>query len=261
MTERKDLAGLANIILNEIVSPGYTTEINNFSPEGYSPPPRARKELESIFGHRVWIKEESFSTWSKSLIGFIEERCAQGAILATLKWGLKYGNFLNNDHLMQDCSDPTTDAIVLSWKECSIILIGLIKNEEIKRGIAQSDTPHLPTKTDQLEIRLRESGFFELDSVLRLVPDNQLKLLDLINSGSPADKIAMVEYLGFIKYLDKECVTGSKRNKKLSEVLGFNQRAVSGNINSFTPNSGDRRRYNAFKELPKVKNIIDELSE
>lgn len=123
MIERTDLAGIGNIILNEISSPGYLSSINNYRPTGYSPAPRIVNRFCSLLNQQSWINRvESFNTWTTKLIEFIDADTTPNSVLNVLKWGLEYINEVHRLYEVNDSPNPENDSIIETWKWRSHVL-------------------------------------------------------------------------------------------------------------------------------------------
>lgn len=127
-------------------------------------------------------------------------------------------------------------------------------------NISGGYTKHLQkeeTKTGKLTADLEEYGFFELENVKSMQPENQRRLIEsLITKGLPY-QIAMLDYLGFLKFLQNErCTPPTKYAlfKKLSKILDSPERTIKGNINVLGEKTEEnKRRYTAHLHKESVK--------
>lgn len=90
--------------------------------------------------------------------------------------------------------------------------------------------------------------------MVKLIPiEKHSNLIDVISSRKIPYTIAFLDYIGFLKFLEKEHFqTKTRLNIELAKLLNSNARAIKGNINSLFPNSTEnRKRYTAYqhKEL------------
>lgn len=122
-------------------------------------------------------------------------------------------------------------------------------------------TEQIENRTKGLRINLSKYGFFELPMVNELSDAGKEKLLEIISSNVLPYCIAMFDYLGFIKHLDKEHFqTKYKRNIALSEWFGSDKdgRAVKGYINSLI-NNPKTGRYKAYLHKEQVQSDYHRL--
>lgn len=128
MNERKDLDGLGNMILNEIASPGYLTQVSNFSPSCFIPPPRLIPRLRVLFGQQLWVDcAEGLKKWAISLTDFITEKTTSDNVIDFLEWGLEYINGIHVQYARTDSPGRQTDPIIKSWESRVIILVSLLE--------------------------------------------------------------------------------------------------------------------------------------
>ena len=111
----------------------------------------------------------------------------------------------------------------------------------------------LGLKTDEfirnpLKEKLEKYGFFNLEMVKQIPAQKYSTLIDLIRSNKIPYTIAFLDYLGFLKYLEKEHFkTKYKLNLELAKWFNTNERAIKGNISSLLPTSTeDKNRYTAY---------------
>jgi len=119
------------------------------------------------------------------------------------------------------------------------------------------------TKSDKLKIELSEYGFFELTTIKALSENNKQNLINIISANDLPYKIAMFDYLGFLKHLEKEYF--QIKNKLYKEVSKWfdsdkDGRNVKGNIYVLSKSSKeDKTRYTAFKHKEKVIKDYEQL--
>lgn len=117
------------------------------------------------------------------------------------------------------------------------------------------------SKTDKLKTCLTQYSFFDLHMVKQLTPTNQEKLVELLIANGLPYSIAMFDYIGFIKYLDKEHFKSSyKRNRAISNWFDSDKdgRAVRGYVNSMLTNP-EKGRYKAHLHKEKVQKDFQTL--
>lgn len=149
----------------------------------------------------------------------------------------------------------------LHWKE------GLrFHNERLNELQASSiETPQPEQKeiknTDIVKSILKKYNFFELKKVNSLSNENQKKLLDFINGNDLPYKIAMFNYLDFIKYLFKEHFqTKAELYKEVAKWFEVSERQIKGNILVLDDYSKeDRKRYTAHEYKQNVTNNYQQL--
>jgi hypothetical protein len=117
------------------------------------------------------------------------------------------------------------------------------------------------TKTDKLKADLGKYGFFELSKVKQLSEPNKQSLIELISTNKLPYSIAMIEYLGFLKYLKAEHLKADyKLFKEVSKWFDVTDRAVKGNIyvlNEFSKEN--RTRYTADQQKQTVQKDYEKL--
>lgn len=117
------------------------------------------------------------------------------------------------------------------------------------------------TKTDKLKAELGKYGFFELSKVKQLSEPNKQSLIELISTNNLPYSIAMIEYLGFLKYLKAEHLKADyKLFKEVSKWFDVTDRAVKGNIyvlNEFSKEN--RTRYTADQQKQTVQKDYEKL--
>ena len=101
---------------------------------------------------------------------------------------------------------------------------------------------------------LKEHSFFSLPMVICLSVENQEKLIHILFENDFPYKIAFFNFLGFIKYFEKNfCDNKKDMHKKLASILGSTDRAIRGNINVLSVHSKeDRYRYTSHQYIETV---------
>lgn len=103
------------------------------------------------------------------------------------------------------------------------------------------------TRKDVLRAALADNHFFELETVKVLKTEKEDELLSLLVSNGLPYKIAMLDKLGFMKYLYNEYgMPKYKINVMLAGIFNCRDRAVKGNISVLDSTSQENRdRYTA----------------
>lgn len=162
--------------------------------------------------------------------------------------------FLNWERIEDFAPFSTPDEIAESEQKHSITNILKIK---------ALPPQQLETKSDKLKAELGKYGFFELAAVKLLSEPNKQNLIELISSNDLPYSIAMFEYLGFLKHLEKEHFqTKYKLNEEVSKWFNSDNegRAVKGNISSLLKNTTENKaRYTAYKHKETVKENYQKL--
>lgn len=113
------------------------------------------------------------------------------------------------------------------------------------------------SRTDNLIAELGKYGFFELPKVKQLTVSKQQSLVELINAKGLPYSIAMFEYLGFLKHIEKEHFrTKYKLNKEVAKWFNSDKegRSVKGNISSLSDYSAENKsKYTAHVHKETVK--------
>lgn len=117
-------------------------------------------------------------------------------------------------------------------------------------------------KSIQLKLELKKYGFFNLGLIKKLTPDQQDVLFMKINSETIAYKIAMLEFLGFIKHLDSQIFnTRSKLYIEVGKWFYCSERTIKGHLLAFNPRSNERNstknNFNAYT----YRDIVEEYYE
>lgn len=130
-----------------------------------------------------------------------------------------------------------------------------------ERQTENSPPQQAETITDKLKAELGNYGFFELPMVKELAEPQKQSLVELISTNSLPYRIAMIEYLGFLKHLKAEHFKSD--HKLFKEVAGWfevGERAVKGNIYVLNDSSNESRtRYTADQYKHAVQRDYDSL--
>jgi hypothetical protein len=122
---------------------------------------------------------------------------------------------------------------------------------------------HPILRAENLRSNVLEFGFFELPKVKCLSESNKEELVNLISTKRMPYSIAMIDYLEFLKHLEKEHFkTKDKLHEKVATWfnLGKNKRAVKGNINVLSEHSTDNKtRYTSYLHKETVKKDYQKL--
>lgn len=100
-----------------------------------------------------------------------------------------------------------------------------------------------PQKRLRLRNELKLNGFDELDLVKCLSIGSYDTLMDFICSNKVPYKIAMLDYLGFIRHFTKKYGLGKKELcEKLGRMLLTSSRTIQGNINVLYSSTGENKK-------------------
>ena len=126
---------------------------------------------------------------------------------------------------------------------------------------ALSKSHILPSKSQILKESFRSHGFFELKKIEELHIDKIDILFNEICLNDLPFKIAMMDYLGFLKHLSTQYFnTKGEINKFLAKNFDTTDRNVRGNINVLQGYSKeDKERYTAHLFIEKVKEFYQTL--
>ncbi|MCX6243686.1 MAG: hypothetical protein NTU98_03185 [Bacteroidetes bacterium] len=139
--------------------------------------------------------------------------------------------------------------------------------EIINREEAQDDDEKDPdhevdiTETKRLKTSLAKYGFNNIQKVKDLSVNSRDKLIEFLVTNDLPYKVAMLDYLGFIKFLEFEFgATKTNLHRNLADILSSTTRAVKGNINVLNPISKeDRMRFTTHLYRETVKNDYQKL--
>ncbi|RLJ33136.1 hypothetical protein CLU97_2612 [Chryseobacterium sp. 7] len=138
-----------------------------------------------------------------------------------------------------------------------------LKKRDLDINYDSKQTEKLQTKTQILNEILYKYGFFELEKIKQLSEKNQNILVQLISDSKLPYVIAMLDYLDYFTYLERNHFK-TKYRLHIEVSKWFNSdkkgRAVRGNINCLLKNSTEnKKRYTAFKHKEKVIKDYEEL--
>lgn len=124
-------------------------------------------------------------------------------------------------------------------------------------------SPKIETKIDLFRDNLTKHGFFELAKVKALSPNNQNKLVDLVQLKKLPYSIAMLDFLDFFTYLERKHFNSKyKLYKEVGKWFNTDKdgRAIKGNISVLLKNSTENKnRYTAFLHKETVQNDYQQL--
>ncbi len=118
----------------------------------------------------------------------------------------------------------------------------------------------VPVQLDDISTKLKSAlgnyGFFDLPKIIALTDVNQHQLVASIAGNPVPYKIAMFNYLGFLKHLEKNYFhVKYQLHDKLAEIIDSSGRIVRGNINSLMDQSQeDKTRFKSWKYIDTVEN-------
>jgi|GEM_PF-3111299 len=119
------------------------------------------------------------------------------------------------------------------------------------------------TKTDKLKTELDNYGFFNLQMIMQLSEDNKQIIIELISTKGLPYSIAMFEYLGFLKHLEKNQFKSKYQlNKEVSKWFNSDKegRAVKGNISTLSEYSTENKtKYTAHLHKKTVQSDYQNL--
>jgi len=125
--------------------------------------------------------------------------------------------------------------------------------EELSTGVGKTEEQKIST-LQKLRAELKARDFFKLKLVKELSDPAKEKLIWFINNNELPYQVAMLDFLGFIDFYEKEY--GYSRvviYKKIAEILTVTPRSVKGNylvLQDFSKE--DRKRYTSYKYREQV---------
>jgi hypothetical protein len=151
-----------------------------------------------------------------------------------------------------------THPLIESLKEKTVLHLQHIAEYISSTPASAATQPtNAETKTEKIKAHLLEYGFFDLPTVKPLTDVSKQKLIDLISANALPYKVAMLEYLGFIKYLERERITTKyKMYRTVSNWLEADKdgRTIRGLLNSLLPRKEKANaRYTAYLHKEQVK--------
>lgn len=128
----------------------------------------------------------------------------------------------------------------------------LLKSEKQNKEAGQKEK----SKAEKLTIELQKYNFFSIDKVSELTDEGKKRIVQFICNNKLPYAIAMIDYLGFLFYLEKNYFTQKyKLYKEIAKWFGTQDRTIKGNISSLIPNTTENlTRYTAYK----YKKIVEE---
>lgn len=123
------------------------------------------------------------------------------------------------------------------------------------------DIPKKDTKYETLKSNLYNNGFFELKKVKSLSHDGQSKLIELLILNDIPYRIALFDFLGFLKYLvNEKLLTNTAIHKKISALFECSSDTIKGNMLALNEHSKiDKDRYTSHLHKEKVKTDYNSL--
>lgn len=213
--------------------------------------------------------QRTYNDWKiDNKSGIVAENAAenQKTILQHL---LSVGSLESTDLLGILSAKKKKDIIYNTKRRSTEILAINLSEIEYEQLINESIKPPEQTlllekgqaKSDKLRSELDRYNFFELVSVNQISTENQTKLVELISSKKIPYAIAMFDFLGFLKYLEKEYFPLKyKLNIEISKWLNSDSRTIKGNISSLLKNTTEnKRRYTAHLHNETVVNDYQNL--
>jgi len=149
------------------------------------------------------------------------------------------------EHYFYEAYTKQSQALKLLFKLCKLLVqLHRLKMFESFIGLKSDEYIKNPLKEN-----LEKYDFFKLPKVQQISVEKRSRLIDLIHSNKLPYKIALLDYLGFIKHLEKEHFqTKYKLNLELAKWFNTNERAIKGNLSSLLPNSTeDKSRYTSYR--------------
>lgn len=133
------------------------------------------------------------------------------------------------------------------------------KKEEIPYVDLIEET--IPSKIIILENKLLGFNFKSLEKIKILNPANTNKIYKLLSENKLPYQIALLDYLGFIEYLQTDYFKTKKDlYDKLGNILDQESRSIKGNISVLNCLSKeDRDRYTAHKKQEEAKRDYEKL--
>lgn len=139
-----------------------------------------------------------------------------------------------------------------------------IWNKERIKALNKIQNPlSIPNETisQNLNFKLSEYNFYQLEKIKCLSETTHLRLLKLISENKLPYRIAMFNELGFFDFLLKEhCKTKDKLFDVLAKILDESSRSVKGNYYVLEEHSKENRsRYTSHKHKEKVREDYESL--
>lgn len=105
----------------------------------------------------------------------------------------------------------------------------------------------IQANSTKLKAVLKKYGFFDLKMVFGLPKESTEKVIEFLISNELPYQISMINFLGFIKHLEKEYFTKVEVYRFLAEILSTTERAVKGNCNVLNESSKEnKKRYTSY---------------
>ncbi len=119
----------------------------------------------------------------------------------------------------------------------------------------------IQSKTEKLKSELQKYGFFDLEMTKNLCNGSSEEIINLLIGKELPYKIAMIDFLGFVRHLEKEH-TNTKNDlyKCISEIFNTDIRRVKGNLLVLNPISKENKtRYTAYCHKETVQKDYQKL--
>lgn len=115
--------------------------------------------------------------------------------------------------------------------------------------------------TERFEDSIYKSGFYELDKVNILKPHLKTKLIDKLKSSDLAFSIAMLDYLGFFKYLENIHNTQREINLIVTRIFNANAKDETNvkKLRYSLVKADTKGRYKANEYIEEVERFYKEL--
>jgi len=117
------------------------------------------------------------------------------------------------------------------------------------------------TKMELLSNHLRAYGIYDIPKIKVLSSEKQMQLIELLLINKLPYCIAMLDFLDYVKFLDKIHFKNIKsRNVEIANWFDSNDRAVRGNINILIDYSDENNnRYTSNKHEESVENDYNDI--
>jgi len=229
-----DLLSEFNLELHDYIKPLNNHEINRYLTASIQQfkthTPEKRKEMFCEIYHDTY--------WYPNYMKYTGSSTRDNYVLHVWK------HYSNHFHLFQEATQSAYD----------IFKASLTHNETTQIAPEIKGT-NSPTKTEILKSNLYEIGFFELSKVKTLTHDSQSKLIDLLALNDIPYVVAMLDYIGYFKYLENEkSFSKTEIHKKVSSLFDCTSSIIKCNMLALLDYSTiDKKRYTSHLHKEKVK--------
>ena len=154
-------------------------------------------------------------------------------------------NYSNHFHLFQEAVQNVYDI----FKASLTVGNSHILNNNLSENSGKQN------KSAVLKSNLFDNDFFELKKVKSLSHDGQSKLIELLVLNDIPYRIALFDFLGFLKYLvNEKLLTNTAIHKKISALFECSSDTIKGNMLALNEHSKiDKDRYTSHLHIEKVK--------